>query len=222
MHNISSDFNLFAKGQGVSSLAFEGFERQYSYINPTIIEERRLNVAPMDVFSRLMMDRIIFLGCPIDDTVGNIIQAQLLYLSSVDSKADISMYINSPGGYVSAGLGILDTMNIISPDVSTVCTGSAASMAAVLLSCGAKGKRLALPHSKVMIHQPLGGAHGQASDIIIEAKEILRTKEELINILRDASGQSYEKILSDTDRNYWMNAPEAIEYGLVDRILSSH
>ncbi len=191
-----------------------------SYINPTIIEERRLNVASMDVFSRLMMDRIIFLGVPIDDDVANIIQAQLLFLAS-DSEAtsDITLYLNTPGGSVSAGLAIYDTMQIISPDISTVCTGMAASMGSILLCAGTKGKRLALPHSRVLIHQPLGGAKGQASDILIAAKEIEKTREELCRIIAEHSGQTFKKVFADADRDYWMNAKEAVSYGMVDRIL---
>lgn len=192
-----------------------------SYINPSVIEERRMNVASMDVFSRLMMDRIIFLGVPIDDDVANIIQAQLLFLASTDPKADISMYINTPGGSVSAGLGIYDTMQIIEPQVATICTGMSASMGAVLLCAGAKGKRSALPHSRVMIHQPLGGVRGQASDILIEAKEIEKCRNELYSIISEHSGQPFEKVATDSDRNYWMRADEALEYGMIDRILTS-
>ena len=189
-------------------------------VNPTIIEERKLNVAAMDVFSRLMMDRIIFLGVPIDDDVANIVQAQLLYLASVDPKAGISLYINTPGGSVSAGLGIYDTMQLIEPEVATICTGMAASMGAVLLCAGAPGQRSVLPHSRVLIHQPLGGARGQASDILIAAREIESTRHELYTILSNHSGQSYERIASDADRDFWMNAPEAVEYGMADIILS--
>ena len=192
-----------------------------SYINPSVIEERRMNVASMDVFSRLMMDRIIFLGVPIDDDVANIIQAQLLFLASTEPKADISMYVNTPGGSVSAGLGIYDTMQIIEPQVSTICTGMAASMGAVLLCAGAKGKRSALPHSRVMIHQPLGGVRGQASDILIEAKEIEKCRNELYSIISEHSGQPFEKVATDSDRNYWMRSDEALEYGMIDRILTS-
>jgi len=191
-----------------------------AYINPTIIEERKLNVASMDVFSRLMMDRIIFLGVPIDDDVANIIQAQLLYLASTDPKADISLYINTPGGQVSSGLGIYDTMQLVEPDVATICTGMAASMGSILLCAGAKGKRSALPHSRVMIHQPLGGARGQASDILIEAKEIEKCREELYSILAEHTGQEYNKIFADADRNFWMSSQEAKEYGMIDEILS--
>lgn len=194
--------------------------RYSSYINPSIIEERKLNVASMDVFSRLMMDRIIFLGVPIDDDVANIIQAQLLFLSSTDSKADISLYINTPGGSVSAGLGIYDTMQLVEPDVATICTGMAASMGAVLLCAGEKGKRSTLPHSRVMIHQPLGGVNGQASDILIEAKEIEKLRKELFEIISKHSGQPYDKVFADSDRNYWMDAPEALDYGMIDKILT--
>ena len=190
-----------------------------SYINPSIIEERRMNVASMDVFSRLMMDRVIFLGVPIDDDVANIIQAQLLFLSSTDPKADISLYINSPGGQVSSGVGIYDTMQLVEPDVATICTGMAASMGAVLLCSGADGKRSALPHSRVMIHQPLGGVSGQASDILIEAKEMEKCREELCSLISFHSGQEHDKVFADMDRNYWMSAEEAVSYGMVDKIL---
>jgi ATP-dependent Clp protease protease subunit len=190
-----------------------------NYVSPTIIEERPLNVATMDVFSRLMMDRIIFLGAPIYDDAANIIQAQLLFLESVDAEKDIQLYINSPGGSVSAGLGIYDTMQLITPDVATTCAGMAASMGAVLLTAGAAGKRSALPHSRVMIHQPLGGAQGQASDIEITAREIAKTKRELYDILALHSGVSYEKIERDADRDYWLTAAEAKEYGLIDNVL---
>lgn len=194
-------------------------ERYASYINPSIIEERQMNVASMDVFSRLMMDRIIFLGVPIDDDVANIIQAQLLYLSSTDPKADISLYINTPGGSVSAGLGIYDTMQLVPPDVATICTGKAASMGSVLLCAGSKGKRSILPHSRVMIHQPMGGARGQVSDILIEAREIEKTRQELYEIIASHTGQPYEKVFADSDRDFWMGAKQAIEYGMVDKIL---
>lgn len=193
---------------------------QAAYINPTIIEERKLNVASMDVFSRLMMDRIIFLGVPIDDDVANIIQAQLLFLASQDSAADISIYLNTPGGSVSAGLGIYDTMQLVEPDVATICTGMAASMGAVLLCAGAAGKRSALPHSRVMIHQPLGGAQGQASDIEIAAREIVKVKKELYSIISEHTGKSLEQIIADGDRDFWMSAAEAKEYGMIDEILS--
>ena len=190
-----------------------------SYISPTIIEERQLNVAQMDVFSRLMMDRIIFLGTQVDDYSANVIQAQLLYLDSSDPGKDISIYINSPGGSVCAGYGIYDTMQFIGCDVSTICTGMAASFAAVLLVAGTKGKRMALPHSRVMIHQPLGGVQGQASDIEITAREILKVKKELYTIISDHSGKPYEEVERDSDRDYWMTAEEAKAYGMVDEIL---
>ena len=189
------------------------------YMNPYILEERQLNVTQMDVFSRLMMDRIIFLGTQVTDQSSNIIEAQMLYLYSVDPDNDISLYINSPGGSVYAGLGIYDTMQYISSDVSTICTGMAASMAAVLLVAGEAGKRFALPHSRVMIHQPMGGIQGQASDIEITAREILRLKEELYKIISSHSGQSFEKVEADSDRDYWMIAAEAKEYGMIDKIL---
>lgn len=191
-----------------------------AYINPTILEERRLNVASMDVFSRLMMDRIIFLGVPIDDDVANIVTAQLLFLASNDSAADISLYLNTPGGHVSSGLAIYDTMQLIEPDVATICTGMAASMGSVLLCAGAAGKRSALPHSRVMIHQPLGGAQGQASDILIAAQEIEKIRKELYTIISEHSGQPIEKIYADGDRDFWMNAQEALDYGMVDEILT--
>lgn len=190
-----------------------------AYVNPSIIEERPLNVAQMDVFSRLMMDRIIFLGVGINDDVANIITAQLLFLASTDTDSDISLYINSPGGQVSSGLAIYDTMQLIEPDVATICTGMAASMGSVLLCAGEKGKRSALPHSKVLIHQPLGGARGQASDILIAAREIEKTRKELISIISEHSGTPYEKVFSDADRDHWMTAIEAKEYGMVDTIL---
>ncbi|MCR4565276.1 MAG: ATP-dependent Clp protease proteolytic subunit [Bacteroidales bacterium] len=216
-----TDFDLFARStKGISSLTMHDYRSAVdAYINPSIIEERKLNVAVMDVFSRLMMDRIIFLGLPINDDVANIVQAQLLYLASTDAKADISLYLNTPGGVVSAGLGIYDTMQLVEPDVATICTGLAASMGSVLLCAGAEGKRSALPHSKVMIHQPLGGVSGQASDILIEAKEIEKCRKELIQILADHSHQSYEKVFADADRNFWMTAQEALEYGMIDKIL---
>lgn len=217
-----NEFNRFAsKGCGISSMTLHRYESavENSYINPQIIEERKLNVASMDVFSRLMMDRIIFLGVPIDDDVANIIQAQLLFLASNDSGADISLYINTPGGQVSSGLGIYDTMQLIEPDVATICTGMAASMGSVLLCAGEKGKRSALPHSRVLIHQPLGGAKGQASDILIAAKEIEKTRTELYNIISEHSGQPFEKVFADADRDYWMSAQEALDYGMVDEIL---
>ncbi|HJE87867.1 MAG TPA: ATP-dependent Clp protease proteolytic subunit [Rikenella microfusus] len=190
------------------------------YISPTIIEERQLNVATMDVFSRLMMDRIIFLGVPIYDDAANIIQAQMLFLESTDPKSDIQVYLNTPGGSVSAGLGIYDTMQLIAPDVATICTGMAASMGAILLTAGTKGKRSALQHSRIMIHQPLGGVEGQASDIEITARQILKTKEELYSILADHSGVDIKKIEQDADRDFWMTSAEAAEYGLIDGVLT--
>ena len=217
-----SDFEKFAKSEfGVGSMTLHRYSSATdSYINPTIIEERKLNVASMDVFSRLMMDRIIFLGVPIDDDVANIVQAQLLFLaSSTDSNADITLYLNTPGGSVSAGLGIYDTMQIVEPDIATVCTGMAASMGSVLLCAGTKGKRAALPHSRVLIHQPLGGARGQASDILIAAKEIEKTRDELCRIIAEHSGQPFDKVFADADRDYWMNSEEALAYGMVDKIL---
>lgn len=193
-----------------------------NYINPYILEERQLNVTQLDVFSRLMMDRIIFLGTQVDTASANIIQAQLLYLDSADPGKDINIYINSPGGSVYDGLGIYDTMQIISSDVSTICTGMAASMAAVLLVAGEKGKRFALPHSRVMIHQPMGGIQGQASDIEITAREILKLKDELYRIISTHSGQSLEKVAADSDRDYWMTAAEAADYGMIDKVLVNH
>lgn len=190
------------------------------YISPTIIEERQLNVAQMDVFSRLMMDRIIFLGVPVNDYVANIIQAQLLFLESSDAKRDITIYINSPGGSVYAGLGIYDTIQYIQPDVAMVCTGMAASMAAVLLCAGTKGKRSALKHARVMIHQPMGGAEGQASDIEITAREIQKLKKELYEIIASHSGKDYEQVWKDSDRDYWMTAEEARNYGMIDEVLA--
>ena len=216
-----SEFEKYARGYcGISSLKLHDFKSiQSAYVSPTIIEERQLNVATMDVFSRLMMDRIIFLGAPIYDDAANIIQAQLLFLESVDPSKDIQIYINSPGGSVSAGLGIYDTMQLISSDVATICTGLAASMGAVLLTAGATGKRSALPHSRIMIHQPLGGAQGQASDIEITAREIVKTKKELYEILSAHSGVDIQKIEQDADRDYWMTSAEAKEYGLIDAVL---
>ncbi len=217
-----SEFEKYARSHcGISSLKLHNYNSILSgYVSPTIIEERQLNVATMDVFSRLMMDRIIFLGAPIYDDAANIIQAQLLFLETNDPEKDIQIYINSPGGSVSAGLGIYDTMQLVSCDVSTICTGMAASMGAVLLTAGAKGKRKALPHSRVMIHQPLGGAQGQASDIEITAREIMRTKRELYEILSLHSGASIKKIEKDADRDYWMSAEEALKYGLIDEVLT--
>lgn len=189
------------------------------YMNPYILEERQLNVTQMDVFSRLMMDRIIFLGTEVNDYTANVIQAQLLYLDSADPGKDVSIYINSPGGSVYAGLGIYDTMQYISSDVTTICTGIAASMAAVLLVAGAKGKRFALRHSRVMIHQPMGGAQGQASDIEITAREIQKLKKELYEIISEHSGVPFEKVERDSDRDYWMTAEEAQQYGMIDQVL---
>lgn len=217
-----TEFEKYARGHcGISSLKLHNFHSVASgYVSPTIIEERQLNVATMDVFSRLMMDRIIFLGAPIYDDAANIIQAQLLFLETNDPEKDIQIYINSPGGSVSAGLGIYDTMQLVSCDVATICTGLAASMGAVLLTAGAAGKRSALPHSRVMIHQPLGGAQGQASDIEITAREILKTKRELYEILSRHSGVTYRKIERDADRDYWLSAEEARNYGLIDDVLT--
>ena len=216
-----TEFEKYARLHcGISSLKLHNFHSiQAGYVSPTIIEERQLNVATMDVFSRLMMDRIIFLGAPIYDDAANIIQAQLLFLESADPEKDVQIYINSPGGSVSAGLGIYDTMQLVSCDVATICTGLAASMGAVLLTAGATGKRQALPHSRVMIHQPLGGVQGQASDIEITAREIQKTKRELYEILSSHSGVDIAKIEQDADRDYWMSAAEAKEYGLIDVVL---
>ncbi len=218
------DYNEFrkyaTKHQGINSLALHQYTSKVNnYISPTIIEERQLNIATMDVFSRLMMDRIIFLGVAIDDYVANIIQAQLLFLESVDSTKDIQIYLNTPGGSVYAGLGIYDTMQYINPDVATICTGMAASMGAVLLCAGKDGKRTALPHSRVLIHQPMGGVSGQASDIEITHIEIQKLKKELYEIISKHSGKTYEQIWHDSDRDYWMTALEAKEYGMIDEIL---
>ena len=218
-----TDFEKFAVGTGITSHRLHDYAAavtRAAYVSPTIIEERQLNIATMDVFSRLMMDRIIFLGAPISDDVANIVQAQLLFLESSDPEKDIQIYINSPGGSVSAGLGIYDTMQLVRCDVATICTGLAASMGAVLLTAGAAGKRSALPHSRVMIHQPLGGVEGQASDIEITAREIVRTKRELYTILSDHSGKPYEQIERDADRDYWMTSEEARAYGLIDEVLT--
>ena len=221
-----NDFRNFAvKHLGMNGLALDQYTSatsqsiRSSYISPTIIEERQLNVAQMDVFSRLMMDRIIFLGTDVNDYSANVIQAQLLFLDNNDPGKDVNIYINSPGGSVYAGLGIYDTMQYIQSDVATICTGMAASMAAVLLVAGAKGKRFALPHSRVMIHQPMGAAQGQASDIEITAREILKLKHELYSIIADHSGQDIEKVERDSDRDYWMTAEEAKEYGMIDHLL---
>ena len=217
-----NDFKKFARANaGVSSMVLDDFiKSQAGYLNPYILEERQLNVTQLDVFSRLMMDRIIFLGTEINDYTANVLQAQMLYLDSVDPEKDISVYVNSPGGSVSAGLGIYDTMQFINSDVQTICTGMAASMAAVLLVAGQKGKRAALPHSRVMIHQPMGGAQGQASDIEITAKEIQKYKKELYNIIAQHSGQPFDKVWADSDRDYWMTAEEAKEYGMIDNIFT--
>ena len=219
---MNKEFQKYAVLEhGISSMTMHKYQSVLDgYINPTIIEERKLNVASMDVFSRLMMDRIIFLGVPIDDDVANIVTAQLLFLASNDSSSDISLYLNTPGGQVSSGLAIYDTMQLIEPDVATICTGMAASMGSVLLCAGAAGKRSALPHSRVMIHQPLGGAQGQASDILIAAQEIEKIRKELYTIISEHSGQPLDKIYSDGDRDFWMSAKEALEYGMVDEILT--
>ena len=216
-----NDFRKYATGHlGLNGMVLDDVMRaQAQYLNPYILEERQLNVTQMDVFSRLMMERIIFLGTQVDDYSANTIQAQLLYLDSVDPGKDISIYINSPGGSVTAGLGIYDTMQFISSDVATLCTGMAASMAAVLLVAGKEGKRSALKHSRVMIHQPLGGVQGQASDIEIEAREIQKFKKELYNIISEHSHQPFEKVWNDSDRNYWMASEEAKEYGMIDEVL---
>ncbi len=217
-----NDFKKYAtKHVGLNSLALESYMNMTSsFISPTIIEERQLNVAQMDVFSRLMMDRIIFLGTQIDDYTANVIQAQLLYLDTSDPGKDISIYINSPGGTVYAGLGIYDTMQFIGCKVSTICTGIAASMASVLLVAGAKGKRFGLKHSRVMMHQPMGGMQGQASDMEITVREIVKIKEELYRIISDHSGQPIEQIAKDSDRDYWMTATEAVEYGMIDQVMN--
>src|SRR6056300_332713 len=216
--DYSEEFKKYSiKHHGINSLYYD---KLVSSMTPYIIEERQLNVAQMDVFSRLMMDRIIFLGTGINDQVANIVQAQLLFLESADASKDIQIYINSPGGSVYAGLGIYDTMQFIKPDVATICTGIAASMAAVLLCAGEKGKRSGLTHSRVMIHQPLSGAQGQASDIEIAAKEVLKIKDELYTIISNHSGQTFDKVYQDSDRDYWMKAEQAKSYGMIDEILS--
>lgn len=218
----NNDFSKYAASRfGISSMTMHRFTSAYnSYISPTIIEERQLNVASMDVFSRLMMDRIIFLGLPINDYVANIIQAQLLYLDSSDPGKDIQIYLNTPGGGVHAGLGIYDTMQYITADIATICTGMAASMGAILLTAGTKGKRSALKHSRIMIHQPMGGAEGQASDIEIVAREITKLKKELYEILALHTGNPVEKVEKDSDRDYWMTSVEAKEYGMIDEVLA--
>jgi len=222
--NSSKEFRKYAvKHQGISSLTLDKYNSAYAnYISPTIIEERQMNVAQMDVFSRLMMDRIIFLGVPIDDYVANIIQAQLLFLESSDPNRDIQIYLNTPGGSVYAGLGIYDTMQYIKPDVATICTGIAASMGAIILCSGKEGKRTALKHSRVLIHQPMGGVQGQASDIEITAREIQKLKKELYQIITNHSKQTYKKVWSDSDRDYWMTAEEARDYGMIDEVLLKH
>lgn len=221
--DMQKDFLKFATSNcGLNANGVEQFVNEYSeeFISPAIIEERKLNIAQMDVFSRLMMDRIIFLGTPITEYVANVIQAQLLFLATTDPQKDISIYINSPGGSVNAGLGIYDTMQIIEPKVSTICTGMAASMAAVLLAAGEKGMRHALPHSRVMIHQPMGGMQGQASDMEINFKQIMLLRDELYQIISDHSGQPFEKVMNDADRDYWMTSKEAMQYGMIDSILT--
>ncbi len=221
--NYEKEFKKFAiKDQGISSMYYDQIMSSMypTNLTPNIIEERQMNIAIFDVFSRLMMDRIIFLGTGISDQVANIVQAQLLFLESTDASKDIQIYINSPGGSVYAGLGIYDTMQFIKPNVATICTGMAASMAAVLLCAGEKGKRSGLTHSRVMIHQPMGGAQGQASDIEITAKEIITLKQELYNIISKHSGQSYDKVYEDSDRDFWMKSDKALEYGMIDEILT--
>jgi ATP-dependent Clp protease protease subunit len=220
MSNVS-DFSKFARSKnGISSLTLHKYSSIIdSYISPTIIEERQLNVASMDVFSRLMMDRIIFLGLPIDDYVANIIEAQLLYLDSTDPGKDIQIYFNTPGGSVNAGLGIYDTMQYVSANIATTCTGMAASMGAILLTAGTRGKRSALKHSRIMIHQPMGGAEGVAADIEITVREIIKLKKELYEIIAFHTGNPYEKVEKDSDRDYWMTSQEAKEYGMIDEIL---
>ncbi len=221
---MNNDFLKFSTQHlGMNSMHVEKVMQasaQASYISPSILEERQLNVTQMDVFSRLMMDRIIFLGTEVNEYTANVVQAQLLYLDTAEPGRDISLYLNSPGGSVYAGLGIYDTMQFVSSNVATICTGMAASMGAVLLVAGEKGKRAALPHSRVMIHQPMGGIQGQASDIEITAREILKLKEELYQIIADHSGQSMEKIIADADRDYWMTAEEALAYGMIDKVYS--
>lgn len=221
MNNSSKEFRKYAvHHHGISSTSLDKYSSAYgSYISPTIIEERQLNIAQMDVFSRLMMDRIIFLGIAIDDYVANIIQAQLLFLESNDPNRDIQIYLNTPGGSVYAGLGIYDTMQYINPDVATICTGMSASMGAVLLCAGTHGKRTALKHARILIHQPMGGVQGQASDIEITAREIQKLKQELYEILAHHTKQTYKKIWKDSDRDYWMTSKEALDYGMIDEVL---
>ena len=221
MTDFKKDFDKYAvKHLGINSLTLDQYYKVNSYITPNIIEERPMNVASMDVFSRLMMDRIIFMGVPIYDDVANIIQAQLLFLESSDPDREIKIYINSPGGSVYAGLGIYDTIQYIKPDIATVCTGMAASMAAILLAAGKSGKRFALQHSRVMIHQPMGGVQGQATDIEITAREILKLKDELYRILALHTGKEFEKVSHDSDRDFWMNSQEAKDYGMIDEVLA--
>ncbi len=220
--DFGKEFEKYAvKHKGLNSMHVGNYINSVygNYISPTIIEERQLNVATMDVFSRLMMDRIIFMGVPINDYVANIIQAQLLFLESSDAKRDIQIYVNSPGGSVYAGLGIYDTMQYIGPDVATICTGMAASMAAVLMCAGTKGKRTALKHARIMIHQPMGGAEGQASDIEITAREIQKLKKELYEIISVHSGKPYDDVWNNSDRDYWMTAEESKAYGMIDEVL---
>ena len=220
--NIGKEFEKYAiKHKGINSNTLDAYvKHNVTNLTPNIIEERPMNIAVMDVYSRLMMDRIIFLGYPISDEVANIVTAQLLFLESTDRTRDIQMYINCPGGGVYAGLGMYDTMQFITPDIATICTGMAASMGAVLMCAGAKGKRAALKHARVMIHQPMGGAEGQASDIEITAREIQKLKKELYDIIALHSGQTYEKVYADSDRDYWMTAEEAKEYGMIDEVLT--
>lgn len=221
MNMKQNDFLKFAVSQGLNSMHVENvMNASAGYINPTILEERMLNVTQMDVFSRLMMDRVIFLGTEVNDYTANVIQAQLLYLNANDSERDISLYLNTPGGSVYAGLGIYDTMQFVNCDIATICTGMAASMGAVLLVAGAEGKRAALPHSRVMIHQPIGGIQGQASDIEITAKQILKLKDELYEIISEHAHKDIEIIRKDADRDYWMDAKEALAYGMIDKIYS--
>ncbi len=217
---LKNEFDSFArKDQGISSLNLDRYYKRFTNMTPNVIEERQLNIGVFDVFSRLMMDRIIFLGLPIDDQVANIVQAQLLFLESADSSRDIQIYLNSPGGSVYAGLGMYDTMQYINPDVATICTGIAASMAAVLLCAGAKGKRSCLKHSRIMIHQPMSGTQGQVSDMEIAIKETVKVRDELYRIEAHHTGQTFEKIKEDSDRDYWMTSYEAKDYGMVDEVL---
>lgn len=217
---FKSEFDLYArKDRGISSTKLDSYYNRVTNLTPNVIEERQLNITGIDVFSRLMMDRIIFLGLPIDDQVANIVQAQLLFLESADATRDIQIYLNSPGGSVYAGLGMYDTMQYINPDVATICTGIAASMAAVLLCAGAPGKRSCLKHSRVMIHQPMSGTQGQVSDMEIAVKETIKVRDELYEILSQHSGQTFDKVKADSDRDYWMSSSEAKEYGMVDEVL---